>query len=819
MAEPLGGLDKKHELSRDVIYRDVTPLGKRVITALRSQSAIYVIYSVLIIISFVFPGVFDLCLLFGVCYYPIPRAAKFDVPFRIRSTLNEMDEKDKDPTGKIQKARGIFFFGNRKSDNGEIWAANEDLRTHIFVIGTTGAGKTEGLVSFSYNTLLWGSGFTYVDGKGDVSLWAKVFSMLREKGREDDLFVINYMTGNADTTRKRVDKLSNTYNPCVSGNAESIIQLLVSLMDASGGGGDMWKGRAISFVSSYMPALVELRDKDRLLLHIGVIREYMPFPKYYELMQDPEISERAKSLMQAFLLDVPGYKADKALAQSATFNEQYGYQQMQFTRVLSSLADTYGHIYAVPQAEINLADITLNCRIFLCLLPALEKSRPELGNLGKIIVAGMKGMMGGQLGAKIQGYKRELLDTRVTNSPMPYMITFDEFGYFMPEDAALMWAQARSLGFSLLAAGQDLQAFYRTSKEETLAIVGSSMAKIFGKVEDPTDTYDLISKLAGEAYVSVADGFESKKDIGDSYRAGDTVRVEKVARVDLSDLKNQVEGEVHFMVKSDIIRARLFYAGPKLCDYYRANHFIRVLSPDEEEIAELQVDNSALLADINAGALNIQPQDDVSSIVSVMSNPAFAYYTKAKAGGEIGAMLAYQLIQSGSVNHQQDSVSDDDGSSAVRAELVMTPESTTSLTESSEQPDLVVTEDHSAVTNDEEFSGNDLLEPQKPQPTNTPSVAELATAASAIIAATLQQRQALGITANTKAQLIEIGGAMGGTEEQAIAAADAIVAVATDAVSYPPQDPPPTVGDPSPKERMDDVMSDLEMLLMGGDQN
>ena len=120
MAEPLGGLDKKHELSRDVIYRDVTPLGKRVITALRSQSAIYVIYSVLIIISFVFPGVFDLCLLFGVCYYPIPRAAKFDVPFRIRSTLNEMDEKDKDPTGKIQKARGIFFFGNRKSDNGEI---------------------------------------------------------------------------------------------------------------------------------------------------------------------------------------------------------------------------------------------------------------------------------------------------------------------------------------------------------------------------------------------------------------------------------------------------------------------------------------------------------------------------------------------------------------------------------------------------------------------------------------------------------------------------------------------------------------------------
>lgn len=47
------------------------------------------------------------------------------------------------------------------------------------------------------------------------------------------------------------------------------------------------------------------------------------------------------------------------------------------------------------QAEINLADI-IELPHFLCLLPALEKSRPELGNLGKIIVAGMKGMMGGQ---------------------------------------------------------------------------------------------------------------------------------------------------------------------------------------------------------------------------------------------------------------------------------------------------------------------------------------------------------------------------------------------------------------------------------------
>lgn len=137
-------------------------------------------------------------------------------------------------------------------------------------------------------------------------------------GREDDLLVINYMTGNVDTTKKRSDKLSNSYNPLMVGNAESNIQLLVGLMDASDGKGDMWKGRAISFISSYMPALVELRDAGLLMLYIGLVREYMPFVKYLELLNNPQISPRSREMMQAYLADVPGYKRDKNENQSGT---------------------------------------------------------------------------------------------------------------------------------------------------------------------------------------------------------------------------------------------------------------------------------------------------------------------------------------------------------------------------------------------------------------------------------------------------------------------------------------------------------------------
>lgn len=49
------------------------------------------------------------------------------------------------------------------------------MRTHALIFGSTGSGKTECLVSIAFNALVQASGFIYVDGKGDNSLYAKVF--------------------------------------------------------------------------------------------------------------------------------------------------------------------------------------------------------------------------------------------------------------------------------------------------------------------------------------------------------------------------------------------------------------------------------------------------------------------------------------------------------------------------------------------------------------------------------------------------------------------------------------------------------------------
>ena len=47
------------------------------------------------------------------------------------------------------------------------------MRTHVLIFGSTGSGKTEALVSIAFNALVQGSGFIYVDGKGDNSFICK----------------------------------------------------------------------------------------------------------------------------------------------------------------------------------------------------------------------------------------------------------------------------------------------------------------------------------------------------------------------------------------------------------------------------------------------------------------------------------------------------------------------------------------------------------------------------------------------------------------------------------------------------------------------
>lgn len=475
--------------------------------------------------------------------------------------------------------------------------------------------NTETLISLAYNTLSTGSGFIYVDGKGDNSLWAKIFSVVRSLGREDDLLVINFMTGGRDMTVAQTYKPSNTLNPFTTGSAAGLTELLVGLMDEAGSDGGMWKGRAISLISAIMLALVWMRDNSGLLLDVDQIREHLVLDNIQTLAKRRDLPNNAKKSISAYLKSLPGY-VEGAPKQSETVTDQHGYLQMQFTRILGSLSETYGHIFRTNLGEVDFFDVVLNRRILVVLLPAMEKSTDELANLGKIIVGCLKQMMATGLGDVLEGDYADVIERKPTTSPSPYMCILDEYGYYVVKGASVMPAQARSLGFCMVFAGQDYPAFKKNNNaEEAVSTIGNCNIKIFMKLEDPTETFDLAEKSIGKANIGRTSGL-SRKEGGSGYYDGQNAQVDRRERADWLDFKDHSEGEAHIIFKSTLVRANMFFANPSKVKKLQLNSFLRVEPPkagtmqeEDDAIDELirLAEDPQQLHDLAAGTLGNMP--------------------------------------------------------------------------------------------------------------------------------------------------------------------------------------------------------------------
>ncbi len=631
------GLEEEHELAPQMLLRDTRTLGMKMVDFFKNPAQSASLLIGVAFAAFVFSPLVELLFIAGVGIFVFAITRNFSLPFRMPLRSGAQDYNDPAPgSTKPRKARGICFFGNKKTTQEELWFSDEDMRTHVLIFGSTGSGKTEVLLSLAFNALVQGSGFLYVDGKGDNSLFAKIFSMARSMGREDDLLLINFMTGARDIIGAQEKRLSNTMNPFCRGSSEMLSQLVVSLMDTSSqsSDGDMWKGRAIVFVQALMKILVYMRDQGKILLDANVIRNYFELTRLEAIGLDKMFirdNQEPVSLAEApdlvlepiynYLMTLPGFDKTKKGKQSGQVFEQHGFITMQLTKVFGALADTYGHIIRTNLAEVDLKDVVLNRRILVVLLPALEKSPEELSNLGKVIIASLKAMMAAGLGEAVEGTYKEVITRKPTNATTPYMCILDEYGYYAVKGFAVVPAQARSLGFSVIFAGQDLPAFQKASKEEALSIGANTNIKICMKLEDPMDTWEFFQKTAGESYVTKVDSFQTNaQSLLNNYMDSRSASSEKRARIDLLDLKEQGLGEAHVFFKSRIVRARMFFANPTPVERMRINHFLKVEAPISRVLIDLEnrITQFSNLIQDNEGV--IEYTHDESDDINIISN-------------------------------------------------------------------------------------------------------------------------------------------------------------------------------------------------------
>jgi intracellular multiplication protein IcmO len=593
----------KHAINQRLLLRDVRPASVRVAEFL-VRPDVFATVAYALAATFVFLADFaayaDVGVFFIVLYHCWVARRPFSLTFKLPRYANLPDPHNP-PPGKpgAGKSDGILYLGNvmdrDDADLGkELWLTNNDARTHIVYLGTTGSGKTEGLKAIVTNSLAWGSGFVYVDGKADTDLWVSLYSLARRFGRDDDLLVLNYMTANSDE-----GSTSNSMNPFSNGSASYLSNMIVQLMPDAGGDNAMWKERAVALMFALMPALTWKRDNQGLLLDVGVLREYIELPAIIRLSRDPNLPERILRSLKGYLNTLPGYvdaafddegnerppSPDQPMYDLQVARQQHGYLSMQFTRALQSLADEYGYIFKVQLADVDMLDVVLNRRILVVLIPSLEKSADEAANLGKIVAASMKGMMGATLGNTVEGTWEDAIGSKQSFSSSSFMTVFDEVGYYTARGMAVMAAQARSLGFSLIFAAQDLPAMEKRVKQEAQSIMGNCSLKIFGKLEDPTASKKFLDDHAQDMWIVESNGMTAPTDTISSLamgmpfydnRASGSLTLRK--QVTFTHLKDQREGEAHMMFLDYTAVARLFYAAPQQVAELRVHRFLPVPS-------------------------------------------------------------------------------------------------------------------------------------------------------------------------------------------------------------------------------------------------
>lgn len=528
---------------------------------------------------------------------------------------------------------GILYIGEVASSSQfenfkEIWLSDDDLRKHMLILGSTGSGKSEALKSIFYNALNWSSGFFIADGKADNKLPTDVYTMVRSVGRDQDMLVLNFLlAGNTpEQVRRSRRRRTNKLNPFSSADADTIIQMGSNLLPKVEGDAKNWQEKALNYWRSLVQALCYKRDTQGFELSVATFLEYMSLNRAEELyMEGYEealahngewsygfagikgyLESGCPSYQVSKLLKKHGYgeeeqpqgafgsinkgrggKSGKETEQDSMAYEQHAYRTNQLIPVLNLLDKTYGFIFRDKYPEIDMTDVTLRNRILVMLIPSLEKSAAEAENLGKLAIACLRVMMSKNLGAEVEGDREELLGSKATNSPYPYVVALDELAYYFSDGIAVMFAQARSLGTCMIAAAQDLEKLTEGSRAaEAGAMLANQVTKFFMRIDDTGKTADMIQKVVGKATVAVRRDF---KYGAFGYRRTADVDVVEQDRVSAQRLKRFKQGEgivdalgrTHFM--------RWFYMGKDIekhqVDRYYINRFLQVAPPTEADIA------------------------------------------------------------------------------------------------------------------------------------------------------------------------------------------------------------------------------------------
>lgn len=351
MARPvLSGPQEHHEKSGRELHRDTRRWNVRWRERLREGTTCAGLLAAgAAVVAFV-PGTVEFVVPPALLYAGTVFCGRVRLPMRVPMKARLRDPNDLDERNRPRIGQGADYLGHQLGTKHQVWHGLEDIPQHVAVPGTTGAGKTEALKSLALvNALAQGSGVLYVDGKGQTKLYAEFMALCRKYGREDDVFVLNFLTANGSD--------SFTLAPFAKARANMIREILVGQLNEPGGDGNsaMFHGRVVAFLGIIAPILEWLRVERGVPTTLERVRDLTELANVVRIAQTKHVKftdSKTGAVQTLDLHDLPneyvqglrdylgqtgGFDLDVSIKDQKSTQpaEQHSFVAMQLTEVFS----------------------------------------------------------------------------------------------------------------------------------------------------------------------------------------------------------------------------------------------------------------------------------------------------------------------------------------------------------------------------------------------------------------------------------------------------------------------------------------------------
>jgi hypothetical protein len=145
-------------------------------------------------------------------------------------------------------------------------------------------------------------------------------------------------------------------------------------------------------------------------------------------------------------------------------------------------------------------------------------------------------------------------------------------------------------------------------KEEARSITANCNIKLFGKLEDPTQTKDFFEKTVGQSYVTEVSGFSrgQQGQGGANYADAGNASIQVRARADYDELRSFSEGRAICAFGPGVTEVQVYYSNQGFAKAMRVHRFLPVPPPSADVLNSLKEVKSVLQ---RLRSKNWQPQE------------------------------------------------------------------------------------------------------------------------------------------------------------------------------------------------------------------